>query len=104
MKYVQRLSFILTNSKNLFQILDTCRTLFKKAYLRNLKLCFAEPSFTLHRRDGVVVRVSSSQSVDLAFISLVKSIHSFPVWRSAFRGGCGEQAGKFASCVVGQGT
>ena len=65
-----------------------------------------------NRRDGVVVRASASQSVDLGFIPLVESyqktlkngIHSFPAWRSAFRGGCGEQAGKFACCVLGQGT
>ena len=64
------------------------------------------------RRDGVVVRASASQSVDLGFIPLVESyqktlkngIYSFPAWRSAFRGGCGEQAGKFACCVLGQGT
>ena len=64
-----------------------------------------------NRRDGVVVRASASQSVDLGFISLVESyqktlkngIHSFPAWCLAFRGGCGEQAGKFA-CVLGQGT
>ena len=31
-------------------------------------------------------------------------ICSFPAWRSAFRGGCGEQAGKLACCVLGQGT
>ena len=45
----------------------------------------------LYRRDGVVVRASASQSVDLGFISLVESyqktlkngIHSFPAWRSA---------------------
>ena len=62
--------------------------------------------------DGVVVRASASQSVDLGFISLVESyrktlkngIYSFPAWRSAFMGGCGEQAGKFACCVLGQGT
>ena len=35
---------------------------------------------------------------------LKNGIHSFPAWRSAFRGGCGEQAGKFACCVLGQGT
>ena len=66
----------------------------------------------LDRRDGVVVRVSASQSVDLWFIPLIDSyqktlktgIHSFPAWCSAFRGGCGEQAGKFACCVLGQGT
>ena len=64
------------------------------------------------RRDGVVVRASASQSVDLGFIPLVESyqktlkngIYSFPAWRSAFMGGCGEQAGKFACCVLGQGT
>ena len=62
--------------------------------------------------DGVVVRASASQSVDLGFIPLVESyqktlkdgIYSFPAWRLAFMGGCGEQAGKFACCVLGQGT
>ena len=47
-----------------------------------------------HRRDGVVVRASASQSVDLGFIPLVESyqktlkngIHSFPAWRSAHKG------------------
>ena len=66
----------------------------------------------LNRRDGVVVRASASQSVDLGFNPLVGSyqktlkngIRSFPAWRSAFREGCGEQAGKFACCVLGQGT
>ena len=29
---------------------------------------------------------------------------SFPVWRSAQKGLCGEQAGKLASCVFGQDT
>ena len=64
------------------------------------------------RRDSVVVRASASQSVDLGFISLVESylktlkngIYSFPAWCSAFMGGCGEQAGKFTCCVLGQGT
>ena len=64
----------------------------------------------VNRRDSVVVRASASQSVGLEFIPLVASyqqtlkngIHSFPAWRSAFMGGCGEQAGKFACCVVGQ--
>ena len=58
------------------------------------------------------VRASASQSVDLGFIPLVESylktlkngIYSFPAWRSAFVGGCGEQASKFACCVLGQGT
>ena len=59
-----------------------------------------------------MVRASASQSVDLAFIPLVESyqktlkngIHSFPAWRSAFSGGCGEQTGKFACCALGQDT
>ena len=59
-----------------------------------------------------MVRAFASQSVDLGFIPLVGSyqktlkngIYSFPAWRSAFMGGCGEQAGKFACCVLGQGT
>ena len=67
---------------------------------------------TMDRRDGVVVRASASQSVDLGFIPLVEScqkdfkngILSFPAWRSAFMGGCGQQAGKLACCVLGQGT
>ena len=65
-----------------------------------------------HQRDGVVVRASASQSVDLGFIPLVESyqkalkngVYSFPAWHSSFIGGCGEQAGKFACCVFGQGT
>ena len=64
----------------------------------------------VNRRDSVVVRASASQSVNLEFIPLVASyqqtlkngIHSLPAWRSAFMGGCGEQAGSFACCVVGQ--
>ena len=47
----------------------------------------------MYRRDGVEVRASALQSVDLRFISQVKSYqktlkngtHSFPVWRSANR-------------------
>ena len=47
-----------------------------------------------------MVRASAWQSVDLGFIPLVEScqktlknvIHTFPAWRSAFMGGCGEQA------------
>ena len=64
------------------------------------------------RRDGVVVRASASQSVDLGFIPLVESyqktlkngIHNLSAWRSAFMRGCGEEAGKFVCCVLGQGT
>ena len=59
-----------------------------------------------------MVRAPASQSVDQGFIPLVKSyqktlkngIRSFPAWRSAFREGRGEQAGKFAGCVLEQGT
>ena len=50
--------------------------------------------YCIYRRDGVVVRASASQSVDLGFIPLVESyqktlkngIHSFPAWRSAHKG------------------
>ena len=64
------------------------------------------------RRVGVVIRAFASQSVDLGFIPLVESyqktlkngVHSFPAWRLAFSGGCGEQPGKFACCVLGQDT
>ena len=31
-------------------------------------------------------------------------IHSFPAWRSAWKGQCGEQAGKFRCCTAGKGT
>ena len=51
----------------------------------------ADGGSELNRRDGVVVRLSTSQSVDLEFIPYVESyqktlkngIHSFPAWRSA---------------------
>ena len=54
----------------------------------------------------VIIRAFASQSGHLRFISLVQSyqktlkygIHSFPAWRSAFMGGCGEQAGKLFVC------
>ena len=65
-----------------------------------------------NQRDGVVVRAFASQSVDMRFIPFVESyqktlkngIYSFPAWRSAFMRSCGEQTGKFACCVFGQGT
>ena len=58
-----------------------------------------------------MVRAFALQSVDLGFNPLVESyqktlkngIYSFLAWRSAFRGDCGEQASKFACCVLGQG-
>ena len=57
-----------------------------------------------------MIRASSSQSVDLQFIpffelyqkTLNNGIHSFPALRSSFRGGCGEQAGKFAVVSLGK--
>ena len=60
----------------------------------------------------VVIRAPALQLVHLGFIPLVESyrktlkigIYSFPSWCSAFRGGSKEQAGKFACCVLGQGT
>ena len=53
--------------------------------------CSAMPE--IYQRDGVVVRASVSQSIDLGFISLVESyqkilkygIHSFHAWRSAYK-------------------
>ena len=80
-----------------------------------LRLLWGGPEVGVLRdcfHNGVVVSASASQSVNLAFISLVESyqktlkngIYSFPAWRSAFMGGCGEQAGKLACCVLGQGT
>ena len=64
------------------------------------------------RRSGVVVRASASQWINLGFIPLVESYqktlkndtYSFPARRSALMGGCGEQASKFAGCILGQGT
>ena len=55
-------------------------------------------AYALHRRGGVVVKASALQSIDVGFIPLVASyqktlengIHSFPAWRSAFRGSSGE--------------
>ena len=57
----------------------------------------------VNQHDGVVVRVSALQLVDLRFISFVESyqktfkygIHSFCAWLSAQQGHWGEQAGKF---------
>ena len=54
---------------------------------------FCKPQCLSYRRDGVVVRASASQSVDVGFIPQVESyqktlkngIHSFPAWRSAHR-------------------
>ena len=77
------------------------------------KLAVSIPSIIcMYRRDCVVIRASASQSGDLGFIPLFESyqktlkngIHSFPAWRSGFKEGRGEQAGKFACCVLGQGT
>ena len=61
--------------------------------------------------DGQVVRASASEAVDLGVIpSRVKTnnfqvaIHRFPAGRSALKGQCGDQAGKFTCCAVGKGT
>ena len=78
----------------------------------NRKLRKKYVSTSQELKNGVVVRASASQSVDQGFIPLVESyqktlkndIYSIPAWRLAFMGGCGEQAGKFACCVLGQGT
>ena len=37
-------------------------------------------------------------------IPLKIGIHSFSAWRSALKGQCGEEAGKFTCCAVGKGT
>ena len=65
-----------------------------------------------YRRDGVVVRASASQLVDLGFNPLVDSYQKtyqtktivFQLLCLAFRVSCGEQAGKFACFVLGQDT
>ena len=56
-------------------------------------------------------RASVSGSVDLGFDSesgqtydFKIGIHSFPACRSAFKGQCEGQAGKFTCCTVGKGT
>ena len=56
-------------------------------------------------------RASASGSVDLGFDSYSGQtydfkigIRSFPAWRSAFKGQCGEQAGKFTCFAVWKGT
>ena len=53
----------------------------------------------LNSADGRVVRASASGAVDLGFDSesgqtndFKIGIHSFPAWRSALKGQCGEQA------------
>ena len=56
-------------------------------------------------------RASVFGSVDLGFDSesgqtndFEIGIHSFPACRSAFKGQCEQQAGKFTCCTVGKGT
>ena len=86
--------------------------IYKTRFLKKFLFNWISINSANNRRDGVVVRASASQSVDLGFIPLVESyqktlkngIYNFPAWRSAFMGGCGKQAGKFACCVLGQGT
>ena len=94
------------------QIIFTLAFVFVQQWLCQKDSCYQVSKRCSDQRDGVVVRASASQSVDLGFIPLVESyqktlkngIYSFPAWRSTFRGGCGEQAGEFACCVLGQGT
>ena len=58
---------------------------------KNLAAFYINEASFQYRRDGVVVRASALQLVDLGFIPLVKSyqktfendIHSFPAWSSA---------------------
>ena len=72
-----------------------------------LEDCVEVIKIKINRHDGVVVRASASQSVDLGFIPLVESyqnilkngVHSFSAWRLALMRGCGEQAGKLACCI-----
>ena len=59
--------------------------------------------FCDYRRDAVS-RGGFNPLVESYQKTLKNGIHSFPARRSAFGGGCGEQAGKFACCVLGQGT
>ena len=56
-------------------------------------------------------RASVSWAVDSGFDSesgqtndFKIGIHSFPAWRSASKGQCGEPAGKFTCCAVGKRT
>ena len=55
----------------------------------------------------MVVGASASQSVELGSFPLSSDIKRFKKLvstASLFRGGCGEQADKFACCVLGQDT
>ena len=61
-----------------------------RIFVRFFTVCY----LTTGKCNGVVVRASASQSVDLGFISLVESyqrtlkngIYSFSAWRSAHKG------------------
>ena len=83
----------------------------KVSYKHRTKMKTLRRVQEFNRRHGVVVRAPASQSVDLGFNPLAESyqktlkngIQNFPAWLSTFKGGCGEQAGKFACCVLGQG-
>ena len=61
------------------------------------------------RRSGWSVRFVVGRPGFIPFVesyqkTLKNDIHSFPAWRSAFRGGYGGEAGKFAFCIFEQGT
>ena len=86
-----------------------------KMILRWTQFCLLSwQELPLYSSDGRVVRASalgavvacrlgfdseSGQTNDFKF-----SIHSFPAWRSALKGQCGEQAGKLICCAVGNNT
>ena len=67
--------------------------------------------FVISSSDGRVVWTVCLLSCRLEFDSesgqtndFKIGIHSFPAWRSALKGQCKEQAGKFTCCAVGKGT
>ena len=87
------------------------------AFLENIsrttwKACAYHQWYAYHRLGTPGLERPLRNLVDLEFIPLVESyqktlkngIHSFPTWRLAFSGGCGEQAGKFACFVLAQDT
>ena len=95
-------------------LLIWCPLIPKRSVSRNTNEVRSEE---LHDRfnssDGRVVRASASAAVKcrLEFESESGQINnfkigipSFPTWRSALKGQCGEQAGKFICCTVGIGT
>ena len=79
------------------------------ALLKKLRHCFI--NCFINSSDGRVVWSVCSLSCGLEFDSesgqtndFNIGIHSFPASRSALKGQCEEQAGKFTSCAVWKGT